>query len=203
MKQILALIFVAVSTSLFAQGFVPRTYSTSTPYGMVPHIYYVPSPRYYYGNPDVSKKHNFIITLANDSVIHTNTKINIESGGKTSVTIKHKKKEKEIKYHPIDTKSIQCSFYNAAGKEIILNGIPTDTCWLFKTLEGKINAFSFLAEPGLAFVIAIQQGNDGPILPLNKENLKAMIGEDNEKLNKLIKKNKLIKAVEYYDQMVP
>jgi hypothetical protein len=70
--------------------------------------------------------------------------------------------------------------------------------WLFKSESGRINAYSFLAEKGMDYLIAIQQGDEGPIVPLTKDNLLPMVGND-ARLIKLVEKGKLMKAVQIFN----
>ncbi|MDB5026273.1 MAG: hypothetical protein JWP78_4028 [Mucilaginibacter sp.] len=70
----------------------------------------------------------------------------------------------------------------------VINGIANDSCWMFKVLPGSINVYSYLSEEnGPTFnawtIIGIQQ-NDGPIIKYNPENLKQMVAQDSEALEK-------------------
>jgi hypothetical protein len=195
MNHLLTFVFVvAAYSSCFSQMSIPVTSTIRTPYGNVPHTYYVPGPRMYYGEPNISAKYQFHITLNNDSTFMARTMINLPKEKENhSITIKSKKERTTL--YPADTKSI--SRTTSDGMRLV--GIPADSCWLFKTSKGKINSYSFVAEPGMDYVIAIQNGNDGPIVPLTKDNLLAITGTENEKVAKLIEKGKLIKAIEFYN----
>lgn len=80
-----------------------------------------------------------------------------------------------------------------------LDGIPADSCWLFKAVQGKINGYSVLAEEGYNYLSAMQLGEDGRIVPVTKANLLAMIPEPEEKLKQLIEKDNLLMAIKRYN----
>jgi hypothetical protein len=207
------IVFISITVSSyafasFAQFTIPVTTTMHTPYGNVPHTYYVPSPSMYYGTAgtSISAKYEFFVVLKNDSVISGRARIELSKQQDNSITFKNKKEK--IKLFPRDTKAIyrynitNATEQRAASYSITkekLEGIPANSCWLFKSYAGKINAYSFLAEPGLIYAIAIQEGEHGSIVPIAKENLKAIIGTEDYKLNKLIEKNNFIKAIEMYN----
>lgn len=193
---IIIVALISCSVTSYGQYNIPVTTTMRTPYGNVPHTYYVPSPRMYYGNPNsnISAKYEFTIVLKNDSTFSTRTRINLEDEKNHSLVVKNKKVKQT--YFPADTKTI--SRINFDGQ--LLTGIAADSCWLFKCGTGKINSYSFLAEVGMGFVIAIQEGNDGPIVPLTKENLEFIVGPDDPKIYQLIEKKKFIKAIEMYNK---
>ena len=179
--------FIVLFHATFAQVMhVPTT--IQTPYGNVSHSYPVGSPHYYYGHGNISPKYRFTVVLVDDSTFTAKTRIDYSSDTH-SLTIKGPRGQKQ-KIYPFYTKTIFRVDEN--GRKIF--GIPTDSCWLFKSQPGKINAYSFLAERGMLYVIAIQEGNHGPIVPLTKDNLLPMVGTD-PKILKLIEKGKLTKAV--------
>ncbi len=193
-NYILVLLMFFCCLTGYTQYNIPVTTTMRTPYGNVPYTYYVPGPRYNYnygqGNPSV--KYKFTIELKNDSSITTRTRINLDKK-EDFLIVKNKKEKREIR--PAETKSIYRINYE--GRKLI--GIPADTCWLFNVKSGKINMYSFLSEEeDLSFVIAIQSGSD-PIVPMNKETLTAIMGED-EDLMKLIEKKKFIKAIQKYNR---
>ena len=178
-----------------AQTFrIPVTTQMKTPYGNVPitTYNYVGMPMSYYRTTGpVSYKHKFFVILKNDSSFSCKTSIDFTEETH-SITYKHGKKEITLK--PSDTKTL--SWMTQTGRQIL--GIAADSCWLFKVNADKINSYSFLAEENMLAIIAIQKGNDGPIVPLNKETLRAMVGDDPKTL-KLIESNKLVKAIQRYN----
>jgi hypothetical protein len=192
LRHSLSLIFfVFISISGFGQ-MMPVTTTIKTPYGNVPHTYFVPSPNHYYGQQNISGKYEFRVVLNNDSTFVTKTRINLSQKEDNSITVKQKHGKTQI--FPNDTKYImRVTFDNK-----ILKGIPADSCWLFKVVQGEINGYSFLAEEMEMYVIAIQAGDDGPIVPLTKENLMPLVVSE-KKAYELAKKNKLHRALNRYN----
>jgi hypothetical protein len=92
-------------------------------------------------------------------------------------------------------------------------GVPTDSCWMFKVIDGPLTVYAkqtyYLAAvnnpiigwPAYDFdpyeIVGIQL-NDGPIVKYNKENLKQMVLSDPEALA-YIEKKKYYKAVKEYN----
>lgn len=107
-----------------------------------------------------------------------------------------RKSDSTITIRPNDTKLIVTMVYRTNER---LEGIPADSCWLFKIVKGKINGYSPFAEKD-DFVIAIQKGDDGAIVPLNPNNLAEMVGTDDPKINKLVEKKKLVNAIRAYNK---
>ena len=174
------------------------TTTIRTPQGNVPYTYqlYTNPAGYnkynYYRNTSSGKSgYDYTIIFKNDSVVQAFTKIDV-SDSVRRIEIKEGKAEFVIKPH--DTKRVYrvCK----SGQRII--GMPTDSCWLFKVGEGKINSYSVLPYEYNPVIVAIQQGKDGPIIPLSKEILKKIIGDD-PKLTKLIEKKKFNKVIELYN----
>ncbi len=190
-SHFLLVIFIAVSTSVYAQ-MIPMTTTIKTPYGNVPHTHYVGSMHNYYGQQNVSVRYDFVVVLKNDSTFKTKTRINLTEDEDNSITVKRKGIKEQI--FPDDTRYI--SRVTSAGK--VLKGIPADSCWLFKIIDGEINGYAFLAEEMDVYIIAIQGGSEGQILPLTKENLMPLILSD-QKSVVLARKNKLRRAVIRYN----
>lgn len=85
------------------------------------------------------------------------------------------------------------------GTRTIYTGMANDTCWMFKAVEGPITAYSYLSEgDDESSLIGIQNGG-GPIKKLNNENLKEMIGTDDEAM-KLFDKKKYLAAIKKYNK---
>ena len=150
----------------------------------------------FYGSGRISVKYPFTVELKNDSTFTVKTRIE-HTDATHALTVKDGNRKK-VNISPSDTKAI--FRIRADGWKIY--GIPADSCWLFLSEPGYINSYSFLAEPGMSYVIAIQDGEDGPIVPLTKDNLLPILGND-PKILKLIDKGKLVKAVELFNRMDP
>ena len=166
-----------------------------TPYGpaTIPGNNTYRHPDFYYGNSKpVNARYPFNIILKNDSAFTVVTKIDMEENpNRLSVKVG---KEKKI-FYPTDTKRI----FRVTSYGERIEGIPTDSCWLFKTSVGRINTYSRYSEPGMDFIILIQKGDDAPIVELNETNLAEMVADD-EKATAYIKKRKLIKSIQTYNK---
>lgn len=175
-----------------AQGFIPVTHQIKTPYGNVPHTYYAPTGMgYYYNRGNISYKYEFTVVFKNDEKLTFRSKINL-SDSIHSVTYKNGGQKRKIL--PSETREI--FRYTTDGKKI--TGIPTDSCWLFRVVDGKINGYSFLATEGADYLTAFQVG-DREILPLTKENLMPVMMDDPRRA-KWIEKGKLEKALVDYNR---
>jgi hypothetical protein len=198
-SALLAILFLLTTYHVVHAQYAPPMQTTGTiktPQGNVPYTYYTPSMHhnYSYGERDISPRHEFTVVLKNDSTFKTRTEINLLGNGKNnSITVK-KGENAMREIFPSETKYIS----RALSKGRIFTGIPADSCWLFKTVQGAINGYSFLAEPSEKLVFAIQRGNDGPILPLTKENLLPMV-ESELKSYDLAQRGKLHEALARYN----
>jgi hypothetical protein len=191
-NQISTIVLVCLALSLQAQMYIPQTNTINTPYGKVTTTSYQYMPMYYGQAGAVSNKYTFTVVLDADSALQSKTRINIKS---KKHTIQVKAANGKLSLTPANTREIYR--ITLSGKK--LSGLPADSCWLFKSVTGKINAYSYLAEEGYTYVIAIQDGDDGPILPLTKNNLLAIM-DDDPKIFKLIEKKKLLTALEAYNK---
>ena len=191
---LIIVVMVSVASGYVQFGSPITTYSRAPGGQSVPYTSYIPSPRYNYGQGNPSLKYEFHFVLKNDSTFIATTRINITKDEDNSITVKIRKVKATL--FPEDTKSISRTTYDGQ----LLKGIPADSCWLFKTVTGKINTYSYLAELGLDYVIAIQEGDQGKIVPLSKENLLQMItSTDDPKIYKWIENKKFTKAIERYN----
>lgn len=135
------------------------------------------------------------VILQNDSSFKTMSKFLIDGNGKSHVSVKTQAGRNPI--YPSDTKSIFVKIDATAW----LKGIPSDSCWLFKSDEGKINSYSSIPEQGTNLIVAIQKGENGPIMALNKNNLLSMIADDPRALA-LAEENRLTHAIVQYNHPV-
>ncbi|WP_333818736.1 hypothetical protein [Ohtaekwangia sp.] len=165
-----------------------------TPMGNVPYTYQVYRPMVYYRNtPEANLKGNFIIVLKNDSTFHAHGRVDM-SDSVHRIEIRKKKMTSIIR--PEDTK--QVTQICGSGMKVI--AIPADSCWLFPVHTGKINAYSILPYYNLdPVVVAIQKGDNSPIIPLSKKSLREMVGND-PKLDELIEKEKFDKVIRQYNK---
>jgi len=188
------LFLVVFRATTFSQGYIPVTTTMRTPMGNVPYTYQVYSPMNYYRNiPEANLKGNFIIVLKNDSTFHAHGRVDM-SDSVHRIEIRKKKMTSIIR--PEDTKQVT----QICGSGLKVIAIPADSCWLFPVHTGKINAYSILPYYDLdPVIVAIQKGENSPIIPLTKKSLREMVGDD-PKLNELIEKEKFDKAIRQYNK---
>src|SRR5690606_23534118 len=116
---------------VIAQTFTPVTTQIKTPFGNVPHTYYAPTGMgYYYTRGNISYKYEFTVVLKNDEKLTFKSKISLNDSIH-SLTYKNEGQKRKI--HPQETTEV---FRYTTDKKKIA-GIPTDSCWLFKVVEGK------------------------------------------------------------------
>lgn len=191
-KNFFLLLFLTISSSSFAQ-MMPMTNTIRTPYGNASYTTWRPMPMMYYGGSmSPSVKYPFTIVFSSDSSVLVKAKIDISE---KNHVIKTKINKKKVVIKPRDTQEI----YRIDDTGFKMAGMPTDSCWLFLAVKGKINGYSYLAEKGTNSLIAIQKGEGAPILPLNKTNLEDMVGDNPEAL-KFAKKKKLEKAITTFNK---
>lgn len=184
--------FVFIISLSFAQ-FVPVPSTIRTPYGNVQSTTYHYMPMNYYNVGQASVKYMFTVVLKSDSVFIVKARIDV-SEKQHVLPVKTGEGKRDI--FPDNTKQIYRE--TSTGKKIV--GLPADSCWLFKAVTGKINAYSHLAETGYSYIIAIQDGDQEPIIPFTRKNLEAMVGTpEDPKVLSLIEKGKLVKALEMYN----
>ena len=89
-------------------------------------------------------------------------------------------------------------------RSIAFNGIPSDSCWMFKVVSGPINAYSYLSETdeftSPESMVGIQL-DGGPIVKCDADNLKKMVGIDSDALKQINKKN-YYKAIKKYNRNI-
>ncbi|MCC8409246.1 hypothetical protein LJ707_09900 [Mucilaginibacter sp. UR6-1] len=158
----------------------------------------------YYKN--YNPKFDFVVTDSLGMVQNVRSKINIDTAlHKYYLEYEDKNLPKsdpnrKVKIYPKETISISRKD-GYSGK--MLNGMATDSCWLFKVIDGPITAYAFLAESPDSFdettIVGIQKGENMPILPFRPENLKLMIADDKEATEQF-KSKKYYKALKKYNK---
>lgn len=177
----------------FLNGYAQfNTTTIRTPYGNTKVMTYTPQRLNYYGQGAITEtsKYEFTVVLQGDTTIVAKAKIDLST---TPDTMRIKVNGKKRDIVPSETKEV----FRVMPDGYKLSGIPTDSCWLFNVIDRKkINAYSDNPVRGYMYVIAIQSGDDGVILPLTIDNLKKLIGEtDDPKLLKMIEKKKVLSAL--------
>jgi hypothetical protein len=142
-----------------------------------------------------TEKVTFKIQFLNDSILQTKGRLDY-STKQHFLEVKVFRMSRSIL--PEKTKSIVCSRKDGT----LLEGIASDSCWLFLAMRGKILGYSPLPEMSANQVTAIRQG-EGPIVLLTRNNLLQMIGDPSPEVKSLIASHKLVAALKAYNWGVP
>jgi hypothetical protein len=198
MRILLLVVFCLLYISSKAQ-FVPVQQTIKTPNGPVKITTYTHQPNMF-GTPNYAYSIDFVfktsMTIFGKDETVRNIRVQYDASSKTHVLKELGNKKKELMvYKPSDTKQIS-RLYD--GKLQV--GIPADSCWLFKISSGRITTYSYLPTDQKATLSAIQQGENGPILILNQENLEALTPSASERIQKLIEEQKFWRAIELYNK---
>lgn len=188
----LVLLFCLVSMALAQAQFVTVPNTIRTPGGNIAINQRIYMPIHYANSPS-NPKFDFVVTLKNDSVLTFSSKVNAED---KKMYLEQRVKKQKRKIFPDETKSI-IGISDNWGK---IPGIPADSCWLFKIYTRAINCYSSVPVMDAELAIAIQYGDQAPIVPLTKKNLEAITGTDDKKIVKWLAKDKLAKVIEYYNE---
>ncbi|TAE42219.1 MAG: hypothetical protein EAY66_00935 [Sphingobacteriales bacterium] len=146
--------------------------------------------------------YKFKVTLLNDSVEFIRSKIYADTVLNQTYLIKvNRKIEKdmpgrETKIYAKDTKIISRELYESPAIE----GIATDSCWLFKVVNGQISAYSPLTSLNFlsTYYLNAFQVADGPIQKFDPKELEKAIA-DNPKAKKAFDKKNYYKAINVYN----
>jgi hypothetical protein len=144
---------------------------------------------------------NFKVTRLNDSVEFVRSKIYVDTVLNQTYLIKVNRKIKKnmpsrnTKIYVNETKKIATELFGGG----VINGVITDSCWLFKIISGKISAYSPIPNLNLqtdylnAFRVA-----DGNIQKFDPKELEKVIA-DNPKAKKAFDKKNYYKAINIYN----
>ncbi|MBS1529042.1 MAG: hypothetical protein JSU01_01940 [Bacteroidetes bacterium] len=137
--------------------------------------------------------------LFTDSVTKKHFIVWVDKSFKKSDTNRYKK------IFPSQTQSLTCVLAAKTDDDPghYVPGIITDSCWMFRTLTGPINVYTFDAcSPTGGFddgaIVGIQL-KDGPIVAYTEENLKAMVNDDLEALQLILEK-KYVRAIKKFNR---
>jgi hypothetical protein len=159
------------------------------------------------------QEYDFIVTLRDSTTEKVRSAIYTDSATKKSFIVLVNKKYIKLdtnrfkRIYAAQTLSLVCVLkersteYETPG--VYLPGNPTDTCWMFKSISGRLSAYSSVIYDGLdtinpSMIVGIQL-KDGPILKFNVENLKIMVGQDLNAL-KFIENKNYVRAIKKYNR---
>jgi hypothetical protein len=184
MKQscLVVVVFVLLAVTGFSSvaQMIPMTNTMRTPYGNVTTTNWVPGPGMYSGSGLAkTSKYKFEITFPNDSIVTTSARLYFDRD--TVYIVAKDKINNKTEIYPHQTTKIR-SFSSKLGS---VDGIVTDSCWLFLVIKGPINGYSRVPEE-LSISFA-QYGNDGRIFEVNEETLKPLLIDDKMALRYLKK----------------
>lgn len=162
------------------------------------------------GNNNFNSTCDYLVIMNDSSKIVVRSKIYSDTAKHKTYLIfvdkKYSRKDtanRNKKIYVSQTQSIARYMGTRGSKEDWYKGIPVDSCWMFKTMSGSINAYSVFSQPdSFGYIapplMAIQKG-DGPIVKLTPENLKPMVGQDADALENIQKKD-YYKAIKKYNR---
>jgi len=87
---------------------------------------------------------------------------------------------------------------------ITVKGLPNDSCWLFKMIDGKIKAYSFVSamEDKSSVVLCAFQVGDGPLQNFSVAVLYPILKSD-ERAYKVFQNKRYFRAIELYNKNNP
>jgi dethiobiotin synthetase len=193
------LFFLPVMAMLAGQAVAqpPAVHYAHPPFSNSWYPNHVPIPGH---SPTVSQKHHFRIMFADgkDTVVYT--KIIADSPAEylllEHTTVGKKDPGRFTKVFPSQTQFI--SHVNViSGQDYI--GLAGDSCWLFKVIEGKINAYTAMAEISVddEFLLYLQAG-DGPLVPIGDPKAPDLFSGNADASNLFLGK-KYSKAIKKYN----
>ena len=167
---------------------------------VTPHIQF--PQNYYYGrSATISQKHHFTIAFTDGRDTTLYTKLLGDSSSfylqMENKSVGKKDSGRFIKVFPSQTKYIS-HLDPTTGKDYV--GMASDSCWLFKVIAGKMNAYTDLAEISVddEFIRYIQVG-DGPMVAITDPNAGNLFSS-NERALELFTSKKYNRAVKIYNK---
>jgi len=160
---------------------------------------------YNYRNPNerANPKYHFTVLFKDGSSAEVSSKIYFDKQTNKYYLLKDKEPRKSDSTSPSriyanQTRNISRLF---TVDKIKVEGIATDSCWLFKVLSGKINAYSEYSDiVGIdATYIVAYKTETGSIEPLIPEKLEPLISI-NEKAHKFFKRKDYYSAIERFNK---
>ena len=189
------------STPSYAQGHFPPSYT--------PHVYpALHSPDFigYYGTISLRHKFKIVFTDGTDTIVYSKIYADTPSYylQLENKAVKKKDPARFTKIYPSDTKYIVCLDRFIVSRDLYVpfesKGMTTDSCWLFKAIDGKVSAYAPLAEVDVDDDLLLYiQKDDGPIVQINSQNLQEMVSTD-EKAARLAEKKRYTKAIKIFNK---
>jgi len=157
----------------------------------------------WYGNLDYLSNNEYDFEVAlRDTTIHVHSKIYVDIPLRKSYMIyvdpraAKNDPRRKLKVYPTETVKVSRKDVNTT-----IVGMPTDSCWLFKVVTGKVNLYSQLSQTkslNNEYIKAYQVGDSGPILKLDSAALADIVRND-AKAYKMVTRSDYYKAVLKYN----
>jgi hypothetical protein len=153
----------------------------------------------------INNKYTYYVTMKDSSVLEIRSKIYADTLNHKSyliynnTTLKHDDPNRKQKIYADQTLKINREWPNGI-RSLDVIGIPTDSCWLFNVVKGKINIYSHLSEVeqlNNLYLRAFQTGN-GPIQKIDSASLVVVIKDDPKAMKDFLKKD-YFKAIRKYN----
>lgn len=185
----------------YAQGHFSPSYT--------PHVYpALHSPGFigYYATISLRHKFKIVFTDGTDTIVYSKIYADTPSYylQLENKAVKKKDPARFTKIYPSDTKYIVCLDRFIVSRDLYVpfesKGMTTDSCWLFKAIDGKVSAYAPLAEVDVDDDLLLYiQKDDGPIVQINSQNLQEMVSTD-EKAARQAEKKRYAKAIKTFNK---
>jgi hypothetical protein len=160
----------------------------------------------YYGTVSIRHKFKIVFMDGTDTIVYSTIHADTPSYYLLleNKSVKKKDSARFRKVFPSQTKNIirldKYSVSRDKYEDFESNGMSTDSCWLFKAIDGKICAYTPLAEDDVddGFLRYIQK-DGGPLVEINSENLQQMVDKD-EKASHLAERKKYTKSINTFNK---
>lgn len=147
-------------------------------------------------------KYEYVIILKDSSLNRITSRIFMDTSSKKSYLVyidKDRAKSDSSRNQKVYCTETVRIFRDDNKNLIRINGISTDSCWLFKVVEGKISAYSPLSEVDeidSRYITAFQI-DDGPVISVNSVLLEQALLEDKNAMSVFKKKDYYSAIIRY------
>ena len=196
-KNYLFVLWVAVSTLCCCTALQAQYRYTPPP----PPIHFQPYNFYSGSSTTISQKHHFKIVFADGRDTTVYTRIIADSPAQylmvENKSVGKKDSARHLKIFPSATKYISHLDVLSGGDFV---GQASDSCWLFKVIGGKINAYTEMAESSVTddCIRYIQLG-DGPMLSIKDPKAAELFAGD-ARAQELFADKKYNRAIKRYNR---